>query len=97
MQVLANRIAKEDVSQETLKKLIDHVATKYLFPESSDKKVAQYHLKFVHDFCLNKNVDGALIVILGNTLKKANSKYALDIDTYISVAIDSRDKSNSFK
>lgn len=94
IEALANRIAKEEVSKESLKKLIDHVASKHPFPVSSDRRVTQHHLKFVHEFCLNKNADGALIVMLGNTLKRVNSEYALDIDTNISAAVDLRDSSN---
>lgn len=91
IEELTARIATEDISEKDLLKVVAIVAQKHKFPGKNSDKDASVHLKFVSQFCLNKNADGATIVKMSNTLKTINKAYKEEIERSERDAVRQRD------
>ena len=89
---LSQRIATENVDESVLLKVIEYVAKECVFPSKQGEENADKHLKFVHEFCLNKNAKGSTIAKMSNTLKAINSTYKKEIDAQEKVGVANRDK-----
>jgi len=92
IEELADRIAKEKLSESELLRVVSMVAKDHKFPGRSSENSAEHHLRFVHQFCLNDNADGSTIVKMSNTLKAINIDYKGDIEGTERAAVKKRDE-----
>lgn len=88
---IASRIATEDLTEVELLKVASFVANKFKFPGKQTDKDPSDHLKFISEFCMNKNVAGSGIVKMSNTFKMVNIPYKNEIEAVERDAIKERD------
>lgn len=91
IEELADRIAKEKLSENELLNIVSLVAKNHKFPGRNSGKSPEHYLRFIFQFCLNSNAGGATIVKMSNTLKAVNSEYKNDIETTERNAVRERD------
>lgn len=91
LEEIASRVAKEKLSPKELRSLFGLVAKKFKIPVRNSSKSSEPHFKFIHQFCLNKAVDGALIVQMTNTFKAVNNSYKEQIEETEKKAVRERD------